>query len=753
MSLYRIGSNAGIFLLSFTTTTFVLAPSARISPWISLAIGLLLTVFTFGKNYRERDKVLFFAEFSITLLFGIFLSLYFLVPLFDRKPFDQYKIFFGLALAATLLAISYRQTGQIRSIWKTLAKNSVQSSYLFLFLPLVYSSIFGNILFSSWDTYGATLIPFSLDQEGNSNLNEFFGPYKEVSPSEFKGKKDKEEWTTVGTVASELKTGNYLYHPFFLAIVNDDFKTAHTLPPAVYNTAVFFFVKFLGIELVPPTKKTLDFERSRFYVERLSSSVLFALTSLLLLRALRRFASARTSLIVVLLYSFATAHFSIASNTLWQHTLVEFLAAIFLNLIPKSFGSYKKRFFLSGITLATIFFVRPPSVFLGAALSIPLFLEALKTKEITEFTKRGLYFLFGSSVSVLVFGALNYSEYGHLLGGYYFMNRSFGLVGISMFQFGSMTPKILGLLFSPAYGLFFCTPFLILTFFGWYLGRKKFKVFLLPSILSFGAFLLLYSNYFSWWGGRNYGNRFFTDTLPVLLVFTVPLVTLSVKYLRARLIFLPLALISLWSHFSVGFLEDGYIKWDDCNRLDYPARAWLWDRVPMMYTFRKFSPLATGELDYDPAYECHEGTFSGTIRSRKAFEFAGEFDFLTQGQDSHPILNDSFAYLQKGEYCLTTYAAVQGVSKGPNRLEILISLGKSFSSKTEYAVPAIRSDYSPNSLDIVLPKFGKYKFTVSKSGSLPISFAGFQLRKGTCTNQAPEKENFRSELFLPKKTE
>jgi hypothetical protein len=90
--------------------------------------------------------------------------------------------------------------------------------------------------------------------------------------------------------------------------------------------------------------------------------------------------------------------------------------------------------------------------------------------------------------------------------------------------------KVIMLLFYPYRGLFFYSPFLILSFFGIFFMNKKKLKFAILSLAIFFSFLISNSLVGYWWGGSSYGPRFLVYALPFLIVLLSFLFVKTKKY-------------------------------------------------------------------------------------------------------------------------------------------------------------------------------------------------------------------------------
>jgi hypothetical protein len=86
-----------------------------------------------------------------------------------------------------------------------------------------------------------------------------------------------------------------------------------------------------------------------------------------------------------------------------------------------------------------------------------------------------------------------------------------------------------GLLFSPGKGLFVYAPFLAALPFGVWQFYKTRKRELIFSFLLFVFYLVLFSAWYYWWGGTNWGPRFLVPTLPFLVLLCAPFLELLLE--------------------------------------------------------------------------------------------------------------------------------------------------------------------------------------------------------------------------------
>lgn len=244
-------------------------------------------------------------------------------------------------------------------------------------------------------------------------------------------------------------------------------------------------------------------------MEKLSASLIAALSAALLYLLLRRRASARDALLLTMAYALGTTTWVISSQALWQHGMAQLLIIGALLLLtgpctaPRAFAVG----FLCGLIAAN----RPPDALLAAALGV-----------------YGLFFWAGlRRIAFLAAGAalpagliLFYN-----LGVAYNIAGGYGLRGKPSFFQHDLLAGIGGLLFSPARGLFVFSPFLLFLVLAWRHRPNDRRERALTMAMGIAVVLqiLLYAKA-DWRAGISWGPRYMTDLLPFLVWMLAPVV-------------------------------------------------------------------------------------------------------------------------------------------------------------------------------------------------------------------------------------
>ena len=242
-------------------------------------------------------------------------------------------------------------------------------------------------------------------------------------------------------------------------------------------------------------------------MEKLSASLVAALSASLLYLLLRRRAAAPIALLLTLAYAFGTTTWVVSSQALWQHGMAELLVIGLLLLltgpctVPQALAA--------GLLCGLIAGNRPPDVVLAAALgAYGLFWAGRRAALLAAAAAlpMGLVLLYNLGVA------------GHFAGGY-------GLMGKPRFFQHDLLSGLGGLLFSPTRGLFIFSPFLLFLVLAWrYLPRDHGERGLTLAISAGVALQLLLYAKADWRAGISWGPRYMTDLLPLLLWMLVPVV-------------------------------------------------------------------------------------------------------------------------------------------------------------------------------------------------------------------------------------
>lgn len=302
------------------------------------------------------------------------------------------------------------------------------------------------------------------------------------------------------------------------------------------------------------------------------AAIVEILATLVLWSVLRRFASARWSLTLVLLYFLATSVRTVASQALWQHSGVHLAVVSALWLVLREEAVPLSRDLAAGVVLG-----------LGAVVRQTTALAALGLHGFRP--SRLLAMILGAAIGVAPLLAYNDLAFGSPLEQGY---------GVKTFATPIQT-GLYGLLGSPSRGLFVYTPYLLFAllalFRAWrwpgeVAGRLR------GFSLAWVAALVLYATYSEWWGGRVFGSRFLDDFAPVL--FAAMAWGTSVGMLGSRFARVLFGLMAAWSFVLFQAAAFVYDKaWDTfpVNVNDDPSKLFNWSDPQWLAVLRQV-PLA-----------------------------------------------------------------------------------------------------------------------------------------------------------------
>lgn len=301
-------------------------------------------------------------------------------------------------------------------------------------------------------------------------------------------------------------------------------------------------------------------------VEILVASLFIAFTAVLMYFIGRLFLGSFPLLMLALVFAFCTPAWSTASRALWQHgPSMLMLAAVLLILLQAREKPFLAQF--ASLPLACSFVIRPTN-----ALSI----FALTVYVILRHRRYLLQYFAWSLVVVVPFIWYNLWLYHAVLPPYFSPHK----VGASV----HLLEALAGNLISPSRGLFVFCPILAFSVWGMVLSLKAKSGRLLASILV-GVIVthwLVISGFPDWHGGHGFGPRYFSDIVPYLVYFLVP-VLFWFSETRGALrnwllsLFVSLALLSLLINLNGAVNKDTYLWNSVPTDIDKtPRRLWDW---------------------------------------------------------------------------------------------------------------------------------------------------------------------------------
>ncbi|MDW8067544.1 MAG: hypothetical protein RML46_01375 [Anaerolineae bacterium] len=247
--------------------------------------------------------------------------------------------------------------------------------------------------------------------------------------------------------------------------------------------------------------------------------------------------------------------------------------------------------FLAGLGAGTAVLAIPSIALLLPLLGFPLLLPYLQNRDRTLLRCAWTGGLGGLSIPLLVMFTYNTMRFGSPLDTGYRLSSS---------DLQSPLMGIIGLLFTPARGLFVYSPILLLAVPGYILGWRKHRTDFALSLALFGALGLFYGAWVIWHGGWSWGPRYLVPILPLL--FGPVAQTLEHFWSRSflgRALMALVVVISLLVQVpavAVNYVQTEFVlEKDPQSQPDpwfYRGQALLWDpfRSPLMIQARHLRP-------------------------------------------------------------------------------------------------------------------------------------------------------------------
>jgi hypothetical protein len=382
----------------------------------------------------------------------------------------------------------------------------------------------------SWDNIPTALLPLSIINEHNFDFNEFEQGKIKLDKSEIS------ESIYYFSINSDQKVvANY---PIFPGLLMVPFYFLYGLVnPSIYETTTFFDNNLWNL------------------VSNISIIVSSVTTIVLYKLSMEKLKNHKKSLVICMIFMFATPVISTTSRFIWQHTfslLFLFLTLYFYEIKTNS---------LMFLTAVLAFLVRPMTII----LTLPLIVSAFLFDKYLFSSKKYKIIdcvLFACSIILVLFQLLYsvlYLDGNNMFAIQYALNR---------FN-GNLFAGLLGLLFSPARGMLFFSPYLIFSFYYFY--KKRFEN--LEYVSGLILYILILSKWDMWYGGWSDSYRLLIEILPILFIglikFTKDYFDILKKYF---------VLILVVVFFSVIFHSVFFANYGDCGFNGHPQNIDLLNR-------------------------------------------------------------------------------------------------------------------------------------------------------------------------------
>jgi hypothetical protein len=391
---------------------------------------------------------------------------------------------------------------------------------------------------TSSDSYWTVPQILSILREGNLELSEFIAEGDRTGPH-VRG---------LNCLSRSACYGHYpmavsFYGVVPMAILDGALRLNPVRPPSTFPQVVRSFFE-------------RDYIAAHGPMEVVLASFLIALTAGLVFLTGREFLSRNQSLVLALIFAYATPAWSTGSRAMWQHTpeMLLLAAALYLLVTGRRWSTW------SAIPLSLAYFVRPTASLVILVLAVYMFLH--HRKRFWRWAALGV-------LTALPFVALNYSIYGKPLQPYFTEQR---FLPAALSSIKPFLEAMAGNLASPSRGLLIFSPIFLFCLVA---VRKNWRDPLMQSLL---AILVLHwlaiSAFADWTAGYCFGPRYFSDMTPILIFLLIPVLSRLRESTKTVQLLFALALA-----FSIAVHLRGAVHWD-VHQWNHPgvtpARAWDW---------------------------------------------------------------------------------------------------------------------------------------------------------------------------------
>ncbi len=336
-------------------------------------------------------------------------------------------------------------------------------------------------------------------------------------------------------------------------------------------------------------------------LELAGGAAIAALAAVAMYWLARLYLNRTRSLIIIFIFAFTTSMWSTASRGLWQHgpSVLMLIIALYLVLAAKEKPRLSQ---FASIPLAFAYIIRPTN-------SISIIFISLYV--LITYRHYFIKYLLWAVVIAIPFLLSNYTIYDNIFAPYYLPQR-LEFIGSTFLE------ALAGNLISPARGLLIYSPIFLFSGVGVAIKIKRSRFGLLDGLILCILFFhwLTIASFPHWSGGHSYGPRFFTDMLPYLVYFLIPVVAAlhlptRIRDLPFAFLFLLLASISLFIHLRGATQTSAAFEWNwgftnvinDLN--EAPERVWDWSDPQFL---RGLRPANLSVVQQNPYIKLQQGS-------------------------------------------------------------------------------------------------------------------------------------------------
>lgn len=242
-----------------------------------------------------------------------------------------------------------------------------------------------------------------------------------------------------------------------------------------------------------------------------AAALIAALTGVALLGMLRQLTPERFAWLAAWTAALGSNLWAVASQSAWQHgpTALALTLAVWLLLRP---DATRTRLCLAGLASAALVAIRPQN----AVFSLAIFAWVA----LRERARTAWFLPFPLAIGALL-AASNFATFGNVLGGYAGMLSLLPYShGVASYWTSDVLGGASGTLVSPSRGLFFFSPWVLLSLATLPALRDRLQRWPIVGalLLTLIPFLLQLSLQSVWWAGHSFGPRYWTDVIPVFAI-------------------------------------------------------------------------------------------------------------------------------------------------------------------------------------------------------------------------------------------
>ena len=354
-----------------------------------------------------------------------------------------------------------------------------------------------------------------------------------------------------------------------LAATSHFYYVSPTVFPEVYVNTFGVGAPLAGLPVYAVLDLFVDIEHDGFWWwhgAALTASLLIALVALFVFLAARGFVQPLPAALIALAFGLGSCAWPVSSQTLWQHPASTFFLSLAAWLLLRSEGQPLAAAWC-GAALGMAVLCRPTVAVVVVCTGA--YLLCVDRRRCVAFVLGGLPFL-------VFLTAYNYHYFGHPFA----FGQSVVASGLALSKTGSAHlwqsswwESLPGLLFSPARGLVWFSPVLVLGLVSaaavW--RDPRFRA-LIPLQLGTVLMILVAGKWFDWWGGLTWGYRPIVDAAPFLALLIVPI---AERIIASRPLRVLCGVLLAWS-IAVQFLgaySYSLMGWSDLVARIRPPRA------------------------------------------------------------------------------------------------------------------------------------------------------------------------------------